>query len=181
MAKRSSARLGCALIATALLGGCSSLGLDDVETSPSRAGRESNIHGRPLGINEPDDKSILGDGGFFGGDEDAGPTLPVNRYLWRAALDTLSFLPLASTDPYGGVIITDWGVSPNAPNERFKVTAYITSAELSPNSLRVVVNRQVQDGSGVWIDAAVAEETARQLENAILTRARVIRSGEPRE
>src|SRR3990167_9588100 len=49
----------------------------------------------------------------------------VNAYLWRASLDTLSFLPLASADPYGGVIITDWFVNPEQPAERFKATVYI--------------------------------------------------------
>ncbi len=179
-ASRSWTRLGALLAVAALAAGCSSLGLDDVETSPPSAGREA--FNRPLGPNEEEPSTLFGDGTIFGGDdESAGATLPVNRYLWRATLDTLAFLPLASTDPYGGVIVTDWGASPDAPGERFKVTAYITSAELSPNSLRVAVNRQVQDASGVWLDAAVAPETERSLENAILTRARVLRSAGPRE
>ncbi|MEO1330467.1 MAG: DUF3576 domain-containing protein [Pseudomonadota bacterium] len=107
-----------------------------------------------------------------------GATLPVNKFLWRATLDTLAFLPLSSTDPYGGVIITDWGSTPEGPSERFKVTAYITSAELKPQSLRVVVNRQTLSDAGQWVAAPVAQDTPRQLENAILTRARVIKTGE---
>lgn len=186
MARRSAEHYRSALIAGFLVigvSGCSWLGLESSEVATDRPGRPEGIDGRPLAATDDAPTRLGGGDGLFdiigGSDDDAGPQLPVNRYLWRATLDTLSFLPLASTDPYGGVIVTDWGASPEAPGERFKVTAYITSAELSPNSLRVVVNRQVQDASGVWVDAATAPETARALENAILTQARVLRSADP--
>ncbi len=52
-------------------------------------------------------------------------TLGVNSYLWHASLDTLSFLPMASADPFGGVINSEWYIAPNAPDERLKVTVYI--------------------------------------------------------
>lgn len=108
------------------------------------------------------------------GDEGGGE-LPVNKYLWQASLDTLSFMPLASTDPFTGVIATDWSTTPEAPGERFKVTAYMTSPELEASSLKVAVYRQVQDTSGGWQPAAVDPETPLRIENAILTRARQIR------
>ncbi len=102
-------------------------------------------------------------------------TLGVNAYLWRAALDTLSILPLASADPLGGAVTTDWGrIGPN-PAERVKATAYVRGADLAAASLQVVVNRQVSDGIGGWRDAPVAADTARKLEDAILLRARQIR------
>src|SRR6185369_14156384 len=44
----------------------------------------------------------------------------VNSFLWRAALDTVSFMPLASADPFGGVILTDWYANPDKPGERTK-------------------------------------------------------------
>ena len=72
-------------------------------------------------------------------------SLPVNKFLWQASLDTLSFLPLASTDPFTGVIATDWGAAPNQPGERFKVTAYMLSPALAASSLRVAVYREVRD------------------------------------
>lgn len=130
-----------------------------------------------------DEPTRLGGGDLFSlgtgkDDEGKGVQLPVNKYLWRSTLDTLAFLPLASTDPYGGVIVTDWGAAPDAPAERFKVTAYITSAELKPQSLRVVINRQAKDTSGEWVSAPVAEESPRKLEDAILTRARQIKVSE---
>ena len=99
----------------------------------------------------------------------------VNGYLWRATLDTLSFMPLASADPYGGVIITDWYVNPQAPNDRLKVTVYILDARLRADGLNVAVFQQHRDAQGQWIDAPSAGQTETDLENAILTRARQLR------
>jgi hypothetical protein len=112
-------------------------------------------------------------GGILGGPEEG--RLPVNKYMWQAALDTLSFLPLSSTDPFTGVIVTDWGATPEAPGERFKVTAFIVSPVLSAASLKVAVYRETRNADGIWLPAQVSPETARKLEDAILTRARQIR------
>jgi hypothetical protein len=101
-------------------------------------------------------------------------TIGVNSYLWRAALDTLSFAPLAQTDSNGGVIVTDWYANPNSPNERVKVTATILDADLRADALRIAASRQVLQG-GQWIDAPVAAATVQRLEEIILTRARDLR------
>src|SRR6202789_2646031 len=101
-------------------------------------------------------------------------TLGVNSYLWHASLDTLSFMPLASADPFGGVVITDWYVAPNAPDERLKVTIYIMDRTLRADGLKVVVFRQTRT-NGVWGDAQPSADTAHKLEDAILTRARELR------
>ncbi|MGE0046629.1 MAG: DUF3576 domain-containing protein [Hyphomonadaceae bacterium] len=98
----------------------------------------------------------------------------VNAFLWRATLDTLSFMPLASADPWGGVIITDWYVDPARPNERFKATVYILDTRLRADALNVSVFRQTNAG-GSWVDATVSPDTGLQIENAILTRARQLR------
>ena len=98
----------------------------------------------------------------------------VNSYLWRASLDTLSFLPPVSADPYGGVIITDWYAAPEAPNERFKATVYILDTRLRADGLNVQVFKQLAVG-GVWTDATPSPQTETDLENAILTRARQLR------
>ena len=119
-----------------------------------------------------------GGGGIFGGATDDKARLPVNKYLWQGALDTLSFLPLASTDPFTGVIATDWGSTPEAPGERFKVTAYILNSGLSAAALKVAVFREVRNESGLWLPALTSADTARKLEDAILTRARQIRIAE---
>ena len=99
----------------------------------------------------------------------------VNSYLWRATLDTLSFMPLLSADPYGGVVNTDWYINPEKPNERFKATVYILDARLRADGLTVTVFRQISDGNGGWTPAPTADQTATDIENAILTRARQLR------
>lgn len=121
-------------------------------------------------------------GGLFGRGDKApkaqsvpANAIGVNGFLWRATLDTLSFMPLVSADPYGGVIITDWYADPAAPNERFKATAYILDTRLRADGLNVAVNKQVKDASGAWVDAQAAEQTETDIENAILTRARQLR------
>ena len=107
---------------------------------------------------------------------DGSPTaIGVNTYLWQATLQTLAFMPLASADPYGGVVITDWYTNPEAPNERLKVTVYILDARLRADGLNVAVFKQNKDPTGNWIDAPSATQTETDLENAILTRARQLR------
>lgn len=101
-------------------------------------------------------------------------TIGVNSYLWRAALDTLAFAPLAQVDSAGGVIVTDWYVNPNAPGERVKVTATILDANLRADALRVAASRQVLQ-NGQWVEAPVTAATVQKLEEIILTRARDLR------
>lgn len=101
-------------------------------------------------------------------------TLGVNSYLWHASLDTLSFMPLASADPFGGVIITEWYSAPKAPDERMKVTVYILDRRLRADGIRVAVFRQIRQNNE-WADASVSPETASKLTDAILTRARELR------
>lgn len=98
----------------------------------------------------------------------------VNSFLWRASLDTLSFMPLSQLDPYGGVIITDWHADPGAPDERFMATVYILDSRLRGDALSVQLFRQVRD-AGEWRDAELDPATRIQVENAILTRARQLR------
>ncbi len=95
----------------------------------------------------------------------------VNPILWRAALDTFTFLPLASADAKSGIIIYDWFSDPNAPNERLKINAHILSYALRGDAIRVFVHKQVKQG-GAWVNAALAPMTNRRLEDAILMRAR---------
>ena len=99
------------------------------------------------------------------------PNMGVNSYLWRASLETLNFMPLAQVDPFGGVIVTDWYASAEAPNERFKANVYILDTGLRADALKTSIFKQTR-GAGGWNDAAVDADTARQIENAILTRAR---------
>lgn len=99
----------------------------------------------------------------------------VNAYLWRGALDTLSFMPLVSADAFGGVIITDWYQPPSASGERFKATAYILGRQLRADGVKVSIFRQVQQG-GTWVDAPVAPSTITEIEDKVLARARELRT-----
>jgi hypothetical protein len=115
---------------------------------------------------------------FVGGDDrktqrvDVQQGIGVNGYLWRASLDTLSFMPLATADPWGGVINYDWYVNPQTPNERFKATVFILDTRLRADALNVTVTKEVKGADGQWSTAPVAAQTEADLENAILTKAR---------
>ena len=130
---------------------------------------------------DPPESTLFGEGGFnvlgfLESDEDTGGTgIGVNAFLWRAALDTVSFMPLSSADPFGGVIITDWYSPPETPGDRFKMNVYILGRQLRADGLRVSVFRQTRDAAGKWVDSAVQPKTATDLENQILTRARQLR------
>ena len=101
-------------------------------------------------------------------------TIGVNAYLWRAALDTVSFAPIMQTDSNGGVIVTDWYVNPNLQSERTKLTVAILDQDLRADALRVSAQRQV-NRNGQWVDAPVEAATVQKLEDIILTRARDLR------
>ena len=120
-------------------------------------------------------KFLGADGLSFGGSkkrpqEDTG--LGVNSYLWRAALDTISFMPLVAADPFGGVIITDWYSPPQSPKERLKINVLILDRQLRSDGLRVSIFRQEKDATGQWVDQPMPTQTVTDLETAILTRAR---------
>lgn len=101
-------------------------------------------------------------------------TIGVNSYLWRASLDTVSFMPLLQADSSGGVIVTDWYVNPNAPAERMKLTVTILDQDLRADAVRVAASRQIRQ-NGQWVDAPVQAATVQKLENIILSRARDLR------
>ena len=140
-------------------------GLDRTETGDDIYGGKESIFGK-------DGLSIFG--GKKKSADDGSTGIGVNSYLWRASLDTVSFMPLASADPFGGVIITDWYSSEEKPNERFKVNVFILDKQLVSNGVKVKVFRQVNTGGG-WKDSRVKDNTSIQLEDAILTRARQLR------
>jgi len=101
-------------------------------------------------------------------------TIGVNAYLWRASLDTISFMPLIQADANGGVIVTDWYANPSSPNERMKLTISILDKDLRADALRVAASRQVAQDGG-WVDAPVQAATVQKLEEIILTKARDLR------
>src|SRR3546814_14681663 len=102
-------------------------------------------------------------GGSGGEQPGTGGGIGGNSFLWRASLDTLSFLPVTSADPFGGVILTDWYSVPQTPNERFKLNVYILDRQLRADGIRVAVFRQTLNPSAGWVDAPVRPEPATQL------------------
>ncbi len=129
------------------------------------------------------DESLFGKGGlslFGGGSEEegvgggGGGGVAVNSFLWRASLDTVSFMPLSSADPFGGVIITDWYSPPETPTERFKLNVFILDRQLRADGLRVAVFKE-QSVGGRWTAAPLDQATATSIENRILERARELR------
>lgn len=119
------------------------------------------------------------DGGFMlmgrgSGEKAEGGMLGVNSFLWRATLDTLSFMPLTSADPFGGVIITDWYEDPETPGERFKVNAIILDKNLRADGVKVTLFKQKLE-RGAWRDKQVDNALEKQLEDTILTRARQLK------
>lgn len=172
----------CSLFAAAclaLLAGCT----DDFQTQTTNRGREEIL--KSENIPKSLDRQTYDDGSsggiyLFGGPAkgQASPGsggIAVNSYLWRATLDSISFMPLASADPFGGVIITDWYAPPETPNERFKITIYVLDRDLRADGIRAAVFKQRRDVNGNWVDSPVDAKTDSDLENAILTRARQLR------
>ncbi|MEQ9519328.1 MAG: DUF3576 domain-containing protein [Parvibaculum sp.] len=147
---------------------------------PTTQGGHGPNNPNPSGERE----SIFGEEGLvlFGGkgseDGGGGSGIGVNSFLWRASLDTLSFVPLVSADPFGGVIISEWYNDAATPDERFKLTVYILDRRLRADGLKVAVFRQTRQETRQgpeWQDASANPATATQLENAILIRARELR------
>jgi hypothetical protein len=166
MTHRIAALLACAACAL-LLAAC-----DNGE----QGGPHRNEHqGREPGDTSGGGLNLLGGGGSKSAPTDQGEGLAVNAYLWRGALETLKFMPLASADPFGGVIITDWWTPPASAAERFKATAYVLTRQLRTDGIRVSLFRQVQQ-NGQWVDAAVDPAKPAELENMVLAKARELRA-----
>ncbi len=157
---------------------CSSIeGEKKYPTGLERDGLDGNdIYSEKEGIFGTDGINILG------GDDDNQSTdvITVNSYLWRASLDTVSFMPLASVDPFGGVILTDWYSDADKPNERYKLNVFVIGSQLRSDAIRVSAFQQKQS-RGKWKDVKIGASVATKIEDAILTRARQIRIGQASE
>ena len=171
-------RLAALAVLAAVAYGCSSA----IPVTPEGAPDKGRGDSGPVYRDRQPRETIWGDSGFpmFGGgkgsgQETGGVGLGVNSFLWRATLDTISFMPVSSADPFGGVVITDWYSHAEVPNERFKLNVYILGRTLRADGIRVAVFRQVQETNG-WRDVPVPEQTDVKIEDAILTRARQLRN-----
>ena len=160
---------------TLLLTGCDSANLD---YSYPRRGQGG------LPTYEKEKAGIFGEGGLTIFDSEGGASdkngssssgIGVNSFLWRASLDTVAFMPLVSADPFGGVIITDWYGPPESKNERYKITLFILGTSLRSDGIRAKVFRQEKTTGNNWQDTNADQKLDRDLEDAILTRARQLR------
>jgi len=161
------------------LSGCAS-GIKTQASYPTRpAGTDKIVY------SDQKRETIWGDGASLGdrlfgrdkGDDSTGGStgIGVNSFLWRASLDTVSFMPISSADPFGGVILTDWYENPQEPGERFKLNIYILDRQLRADGIRVAVFKQKKSAKGAWEDTAVPDRMGTDIENAILMRARELR------
>jgi hypothetical protein len=131
---------------------------------------------------DEDRETIFGKGGltniFSEKESSGGGGIGVNSFLWRSTLDTISFMPIASADPFGGVIITDWYAPPQTPAERFKLNIFITSKALRADGVKVTSFKQTKDNKGNWVDSAADEQVSQKIEETILTKARELNIAE---
>ena len=149
-------------------------GPEDLQMKRERERREREAD---RGQGDSDDKNIVGEvfGNIFSGDSknnNGGAGIAVNSYLWRASLDTLSFMPLLSADPFGGVIITDWHSNSETSKEKFKIIAYILGKELRVDGIKIVVFKKIKDENGEWLDTKSSKILQNKVEDAVLTKAR---------
>lgn len=169
---RKSRALMALLVTLTALSGCGIFGKADDNQAYPKTDRDQRR--ARLGKLTGDEGITLG--GASDKDKETGKNpLGVNSFLWRATLDTLAFLPLASADPFGGVILTDWYEDPDTKGERFKVNALILDRQLRADSIKISVFRQKKDAKGNWADAQADATLGRKLEDTVLTRARELR------
>jgi hypothetical protein len=171
--KKPLPRLG-ALLLLALLVGCQYMQTPESSTRDPREQRDRDLYGTVEGTNG---FTLFGGSGKRDSADSGNGSggIGVNAYLWRGALDTMDFMPLASADPFGGLIITDWYQPVQTPKERLKVQVQIRDTVLRADGVKVTVFRQTQDPDGHWLDAPVDPSTSIELEDKILTRARQLR------
>ena len=119
-------------------------------------------------------KSGIGFGTKEGNNAVSSIGMPINPYLWKGSLETISFMPLSSADPFGGIIITDWYSDGQTINERCKINIFIKGLELKTSNLKVSTFCQSFENNR-WIDLPTSASQSAQLENAILNKAKRIK------
>ncbi len=153
-----------AFISAFALAGCGKLGGGSSAPVTSGGGSLAQQEAaRAAGIDTTKRTSTLRD--LFSGGDNANTTVAVNKYIWNAALDVLNFLPIESVDPFTGVIVTGYGTPPGG-GRAYRATVLIQDPALDARSLKLSMKSK---------GGAVAPETLRAIEDAILTRARQLR------
>lgn len=127
---------------------------------------------------EEDLGSMLGSEGLHFSPAKIGKTstssqaMAINNYLWRASLEALSSMPLASSDSMGGVIVTDWYSAKASSNSKFKIVVTISGTTIDPTNLSVKLYKR-KKVKGEWVDIEDNNNAlAISIEEKILVRAR---------
>ena len=142
---------------------------------------------KKLAMDDAQNRLVTGGGLFgkkaslnlFGNEKDSQQTsvgvgLPINPFLWKASIETISFMPLASTDPFAGTIITDWYTAENNINERCKLNIFINGADMKTDNLKVLSFCQSLKNNQ-WVNSPPNSEDNIRLENAILNKAKKLK------
>ena len=155
---------------------CSYLEDADIKRAPPQEDLAIQREKERRGVYDPEAEEQTLLKGLFdnitGGDNKGLTGIGVNTFLWRATLDRLSFMPLESADPFGGVIITDWYANSETSKEKFKIVAYIIGKELKVNAIKVSVFKKIKNDNDEWVDKKTNETLSNKIEDAILTSAR---------
>ena len=153
-----------------------------------RSGTPFNLATDPdLAMSDAQNRLITGGGllgnkasfGFLEGEKSSSSEisavgLPINPYLWKASLETIDFMPLSSTDPFAGIIITDWYTAENNTVERCKLYIFINGADLKTDNLKVSSFCQSLENNQ-WVNKPLIKEDNTRLENAILNKAKKLK------
>ncbi|MDB4009256.1 DUF3576 domain-containing protein [Amylibacter sp.] len=150
------------LLLCAILQACSTAEKTDTDKADSEMVTSATTdQTKKKGIVLIDDNGKLGDL-FKSGSDEIGS---VNKYLWQASIEVLSFLPINSADPFSGIIVFGKGKTPGS-SQSYDATVYISDPALDARSLSVTV----RSSNGI-----VSSEAKREIESAILSRARQLR------
>jgi hypothetical protein len=150
------------LLLCVILQACSTAEKTDIDkANEEKATTVTTDKMKQKGIVLLDDNGKLGDLFKSGGDEIGS----VNKYLWQASLEVLSFLPINSADPFSGIIVFVKGKAPGS-SQFYNATIYISDPALDARSLSVTVRSS---------NGTVSSEAKREIERAILSRARQLR------
>ena len=150
------------LLLCLILQACSTAEKTDIDKSDvEKVTSTSTDQVKKKGIVLIDDNGKLGDLFKSGGDEIGS----VNKYLWQASLEVINFLPINSADPFSGIIVFGKGKAPGS-SQSYDATVYISDPALDARSLNVTVRSS---------NGTVSSEAKREIESAILSRARQLR------
>ena len=150
------------LLLCIILQACSTAEKSDIDNaSEEKVTAATTDQTKKKGIVLIDDNGKLGDL-FKSGSDEIGS---VNKYLWQASIEVLSFLPINSADPFSGIIVFGKGKTPGS-SQSYDATVYISDPALDARSLSVTVRS---------LNGTVSSEAKREIESAILSRARQLR------